>query len=142
MKKIPGTVKVFAATGFVILFIVVVQACAQHTAANRYGKKLELAFSNREQVKDPENFCKTLQKDLSPSAIYNFEVVHDNGKSEHCCKPSDCSVTNVAVKVDKITTSRIAEASANELTSIGSHVTQRIYSDAPSDIALVLGLAK
>jgi hypothetical protein len=144
MKKFPGIVKVFAAIGLAILSILIIQACAHHVVSDGHGKKFELAFSRPLQVKDPANFCNILEKDLSSSAIYNFEVVQDdgNGKSERCCKPSDCSVTNRTVKVDKITTSRIAEASANELTPIGSHVTQRIYSDVNADIALVLGQAK
>lgn len=142
MKNVPGTVKAFAATGLVILTIVVVQACAQHSVSNGYGKNFGLVFETRQQVKDPESFCNLLQKDLGSSAIYNFEIVHDDGKTDSCCKPSDCSVGKVALKVDKITTAGIAEASASELTAIGSHVTQRIYSNANEDIALVLGQAK
>ncbi len=142
MKNFPGTAKIWAAPGLVILAIIVVQACSHPIASDGYGKRFELAFPTPQQVKDSETFCNTLQKDLSSSAIYNFEVVHDNGKSEQCCKPSDCSVKNLTVKVDKITTSRIAEASASELTPIGSHVTQRIYSDVSDDITLVLGQAK
>ena len=142
MKKFPGTVKVFAATGLVILFVLVVQACAHHVAPGGSGKDLTFGFPTRQQVKDPVHFCSILQKGLSSSAIYNFEVVQDDGKSERCCKPSDCSVKDLTVKVDKITTSRLAEASASELTPIGSHVTQRIYSDVNADIDLVLGQRK
>ena len=141
MKNFPRAAKICADNALVILSVIVVQACARHLGSGS-GRNFELAFEKRTQVKDPEGFCNTLKKDLSSSALYSFEVVFDNGKSENCCQPTDCSAKNLRVKVDKITTSRMAEASASELTPIGSHVTQRIYSNVNGDIATVLAQAK
>ncbi len=143
MKKFPGIVKILVATSVVVLCILVVQACAQHLGSGRSGKNLSFGFPERHQVKDPKGFCSILEKGLSPGAIYSFDVVQDEGgKPENCCKPTDCSARNLTVKVDKITTSLLAETSASELTPIGSHVTQRIYSDVKEDIDLVLAQAK
>ena len=132
----------FVATGSAFLAVLIIQACAQHVSPPETKKKFELKINERQELKDPENFCNKMKTELSSSAIYVFEVVQDNGKSDHCCEPSDCSAKNVTLKVDRITTSRIAKVSANTLTPIGSHVTQRIYSDVVKDIAVVDGELK
>ena len=142
MKNFPGTAKMCAAGGLVVVLVIIVQACAPHFGSGGYGRTFGFEFEQRTELKDPENFCNTIKKSLSSSALYSFEVVFDNGKSENCCPASGCIGKDLKVKVDKITTSRMAEASASELTAIGSHVTQRIYSNAGDDITLVLAQAK
>ena len=142
MKNFPGAAKICAANALVILSVVVIQACAHNPGSGGYGRAFGFEFEQPTQLKDPENFCNTIKKSLSSSALYSFEVVFDNGKSESCCPSSGCIGKDLKVKVDKVTTSRMAETSASELTPIGSHVTQRIYSNSSDDITLVLGQAK
>ena len=142
MKNFPGTARICAANALVILSVIVIQACARHLGSGGYGRTFGFEFEQPTQLKDPESFCNTIKKSVSSTALYSFEVVFDNGKSESCCPASGCIGKDLKVKVDKITTSRIAEASASELTPIGSHVTQRIYSDDSGDITLVLAQTK
>jgi len=142
MKNFPRAAKICAANALVILAVIVIQACAHQFGSGGYGRTFGFEFEQRTQLKDPENFCNTIKKSVSSSALYSFEVVFDNGKSENCCPDSGCIGKDRKVKVDKITTSRMAEESARELTPIGSHVTQRIYSNASEDITLVLAQAK
>ena len=146
MKNIPGAVKICVAIILGTTAILIGQACAPRFASEpppELKRKFELVIPETEKLKDDKNFCANLKDHFQHSrsdAIYCFDVFHDdgNGQPDRCCNPTDCKVSKIVVKVDKVITAPVAKASANGLTPIGSHVTQRIYANNPGDIAYVL----
>lgn len=146
MKSFPGTAVVCAAIILGVSGILAVRSLPPKRGPRPtivgVERRFELILPEREEVQDISQFCDKLKSLKNESVLYSFDISYDSGKHEECCKPDDCSASALSVKVDKVTTFHVTEGSVNGLTPIGSHVTQRIYSDKPEDIAFVLALLK
>ena len=135
MKTLSGTSKLVILAAIGVLAVLTFQACETTPpgAKRQFGLKINEPF----HLRNPVAFIKALRT-LSKSAFWEFHIIYDNGKSEDFHGGSKLSI-----KTDKVTMSEVAKkASAGELTAIGSHVTQRIYSENLDDIKIVLNQLK
>ena len=135
MKALSGTSKLVILAAIGALAILTFQAC--ETTPPGAKRQFGLEIKEPVHLRHPVAFVRALRT-LSKSAFWEFHIVHDNGKSEEFH-----SASKLNIKTDKVTMSEIAKkTSAGELTAIGSHLTQRIYSENLEDIQIVLNQLK
>ena len=135
MKTLSRTSKLVILAAIGALAVLTFQACETTPPGTKrqFGLEIKKPF----HLRNPVAFIRALRT-LSKSASWKFRIVYDNGKSEDFH-----SASTLNIKTDKVTMSEIAKkTSAGELTAIGSHLTQRIYSENLDDIQIVLNQLK
>jgi hypothetical protein len=135
MKTLSGTSKLMALAAIVVLVILAFQACETIVPGGKrqFGLEINQPF----HLRHPVAFIRALGT-LSKRAFWEFHLVYDDGTSKDFHGGSKLSI-----KTDKVTMSEVAKsASAGELTAIGSHVTQRVYSESLKDIQTVVDALK
>jgi len=134
MKNFPGIVKVSVLTAIAVMVILIIQACCMFEINNG---KFALIIRWPRQIKSEEAFAAALKR-LSPSAIYEFRLVRDDGKSRDFRRGSKMSI-----KTDRVITTELAKSLSNdEFTPIGSSITHHLYTPDAEDIAIVLNQIK
>jgi hypothetical protein len=137
MKTIPRTSKFIVVTASLgLLAVLTFQACV--TTLPKFDRQFGIEVNRTVHLFDPVGFIKLLLTGLSKSAVYDFRFVRDDGKVE---KYSRGSMLNI--KTDNVTMFELPnKGPSGNLTPIGSHVTQRVYSNNLADIQAVLDQLK
>jgi hypothetical protein len=134
MKNFPGIVKVSVLTAIAVMVILTIQACCMFEIDNGM---FALIIRWPQQIKSETAFTAALTH-VSKSAIYEFHLVRNDGKSKDFRRGS-----KVSIKTDRVITTELAKSLSNdELTPIGSNITHHLYSPDAQDIALILNALK
>lgn len=135
MKNLPRTSKLVAITAIAVLATLTFHACITPSFAP--GRTFGLEIRETFHLVDLRGFIRALST-LSKSAAWEFRIVRDNGKTEDLRGGSTLNI-----KTDKVTMFEVPKrTSAEELTAIGSQVTQRVYSNNVKDIQIILDQLK
>lgn len=141
MKQFPGIVKVVVPAALVVSAILFFQAC-MHDMHITDGpeRKYGVVIPWPQPVQEYTKFCSNITNHhFDQEVLYCFEVKDDQGKIvDTCSKPSDFCVSARSIKTDKIVKFQNTTALTGGLVPIGSHVTQRIYSNEKADVDFVL----
>src|SRR2546427_702656 len=120
MKNFPEILKVSVLTAIAVMVFLIIPACCMFEINNGI---FALIIRWPRQIKSEEAFAAALTH-LSKSAIYEFHLVRDDGKSRDFRRGSKMSI-----KTDRIITTELAKSlSSDEFTPIGSSITHHLYS--------------
>ena len=122
------------------MVIVTLRVYAQTPVAQNESepeRDFRLKITKEHEFKNSETAFDTALNSLPPDTVYRFTTKYKDGTTKEKQSKS------VSLKTDQVTISELAASEpSGELTAIGVHVTQTIYTNTVSDIQKVVNQLK
>ena len=138
MKTLP--IKMAGLAAIALLVIVTLRVYAQTPVSQNERepeRDFQLRITKEHEFKNSENAFDTALNGLAPDTVYRFTKKYKDGTTKEKHSKS------VSLKTDQVTISELAASEpSGELTAIGVHVTQTIYTNTVSDIQKVVDQLK